>query len=62
MSKQTTNFLCEVETAIFVIAIFAGMISTKLTCAAWLTLAIAILIHSILDRSYLKEWCKWMWK
>lgn len=62
MSKKTTNFWCEVETAVFVIAIFAGMISTKLTCAAWITFALMIVIHSLLDKEYLEEWFEWLTK
>lgn len=62
MSKQTTNKLCKVETAIFAIAIVSGMISTKLTCAAWITFALTIGIHAILDNEYLEEWFRWLTK
>ena len=62
MSKKATNTICKVETAICLIAIVSGVISTKLAIGCWITFLIVLLVHMILDKSYLKEWCDWMWQ
>lgn len=62
MSKQATNSWCRVETLVFILAIIAGPVSTKLDYIAWLSFFTLILVHMILDRDYLEEWCKWLWK
>lgn len=61
MSKHATNVMCKVETAIFLIAIVSGIISTKLAVGCWVAFLALILVHMILDKNYLKEWCTWMW-
>lgn len=62
MSKHATNVVCKVETAIFLIAIIGGIISTKLACLAWLSFLVLLLAHMLLDKNYMEEWCKWLWK
>ena len=62
MSKQATNVWCKIETLIFVVAIIGGIISTKLACLAWLSFLILLLAHMLLDKNYMEEWCKWLWK
>lgn len=62
MSKKATNTVCKVETAICLIAIVSGVISTKLAIGCWITFLIVLLGHMLLDKSYLKEWCDWMWQ
>ncbi|WP_286007206.1 hypothetical protein [Ligilactobacillus aviarius] len=62
MSKNATNTMCKVETAIFLIAIVSGIISTKLAVGCWVTFLATLLIHMILDKSYLEEWCDWLWQ
>ena len=62
MSKHATNVMCKVETAIFLIAIVSGIVSTKLTTGCWVAFLIVLLIHMILDKNYLQEWCDWLWQ
>lgn len=62
MSKQATNAWCKIETLIFVVAIIGGIISTKLACLAWLSFLVLLLAHMLLDKNYMEEWCKWLWK
>lgn len=62
MSKHATNVMCKVETAIFLIAIVSGIISTKLAIGCWVVFLAMLLVHMILDKNYLKEWCDWMWQ
>lgn len=62
MSKHATNVMCKVETTIFLIATVSGIISTKLTVGCWIAFFVVILAHMILDKSYLKEWCDWLWQ
>ena len=62
MSKQATNVWCKIETLIFVVAIIGGIISTKLACLAWLSFLVLLLAHMLLDKNYMEEWCKWLWR
>ena len=62
MSKQATDVWCKIETLIFVVAIIGGIISTKLACLAWLSFLVLLLAHMLLDKNYMEEWCKWLWK
>ena len=62
MSKHATNVMCKVETAICLIAIVSGIISTKLAVGCWVAFLIVLLVHMILDKNYLKEWCDWLWQ
>lgn len=62
MSKQATNVWCKIETLIFVVAIIGGIISTKLAYLAWLSFLVLLLAHMLLDKNYMEEWCKWLWK
>lgn len=62
MSKQATNVWFKIETLIFVVAIIGGIISTKLSCLAWLSFLVLLLAHMLLDKNYMEEWCKWLWK
>lgn len=54
--------MCKIETGISLIAIVSGVISTKLAIGCWITFLIVLLGHMILDKSYLKEWCDWLWQ
>lgn len=62
MPAKVTNFLCRVETAICLVAIILGIICSKLSALCWLAFMIAILIHILIDKNYLEEWCEWLWK
>ena len=62
MSKHATNTMCKVETAILLIAIVSGIISIKLAVGCWVAFLIVLLVHMILDKSYLEEWCDWLWQ
>ena len=62
MSKQATNTMCKIETGISLIAIVSGVVSTKLAIGCWITFLIVLLGHMLIDKSYLKEWCDWLWQ
>ena len=62
MSKQATNTWCKAETLVFLIAIIAGIFSTKLDCLAWFLFIVLLLVHMLIDKDYLEEWTEWLWK
>jgi len=62
MSARVTNFLCKIETAISLVAIVSGIVSTKLAIGCWIAFLIVLLVHMLLDKSYLEEWCDWLWQ
>ena len=62
MSKKATNTWCKVETLVFILAISAGLVSTKLDYIAWFSFIVLLLVHMLIDKDYLEEWTEWLWK